>query len=306
MNILIVCCRNIDGVTGCSIIYLADELNLLKCFIRLVRLCDPDMLVGWEVQGCSLGLLAERAANLGVGLLKELSRTPPKVQPHSSKTDAEVDANPDGDGNPKVQELRNSVFSDMIPLETGVTDGVITDEWGRTNGSGLFVGGRIVLNLWRIMRGEVKLGIYTLEAVAEAVLRRRVPRIPWRSLTRWFARGPAQGRHRCIKYFMDRAKLNFEIMDQLDLVMVLFIRFSNFCSNACLDGYKFCINFLTHVSWQLNRTAELARVFGIDFYSVFSRGSQYRVESMMLRLAHTQNFLLLSPSRQQVFLNSCN
>ena len=50
----------------------------------------------------------------------------------------------------------------------------------------------------------------------------------------------------------------------------------------------------------VKRTAELARVFGIDFYSVLSRGSQFRVESMMLRLAHTQNYLMLSPSKQQV------
>jgi DNA polymerase zeta len=51
---------------------------------------------------------------------------------------------------------------------------------------------------------------------------------------------------------------------------------------------------------QINRTSELARVFGIDFFSVLSRGSQYRVESMLLRLAHTQNFLAISPGSQQV------
>lgn len=44
----------------------------------------------------------------------------------------------------------------------------------------------------------------------------------------------------------------------------------------------------------VNRTAELAKTFGIDFYSVISRGSQYRVESMLARLAHTQNLLLVS------------
>lgn len=33
---------------------------------------------------------------------------------------------------------------------------------------------------------------------------------------------------------------------------------------------------------------------------MLSRGSQYRVESMMLRLAHTQNFLALAPSKEQV------
>jgi DNA polymerase elongation subunit (family B) len=57
---------------------------------------------------------------------------------------------------------------------------------------------------------------------------------------------------------------------------------------------------------QVNRTSELARVFGIDFFSVLSRGSQYRVESMLLRLAHTQNYLAISPGNQQVhFCATC-
>lgn len=51
---------------------------------------------------------------------------------------------------------------------------------------------------------------------------------------------------------------------------------------------------------QVNRTSELARVFGIDFFSVLSRGSQYRVESMFLRLAHSQNYLAISPGNHQV------
>jgi DNA polymerase zeta len=50
----------------------------------------------------------------------------------------------------------------------------------------------------------------------------------------------------------------------------------------------------------VGRTSELARCFGIDFFSVLSRGSQYRVESMTLRLAHSQNYLALSPSAEQV------
>lgn len=48
------------------------------------------------------------------------------------------------------------------------------------------------------------------------------------------------------------------------------------------------------------RTGELARAFGIDFFSVLTRGSQYRVEAMMVRLAHTQNYVLPAPSKQQV------
>ena len=43
----------------------------------------------------------------------------------------------------------------------------------------------------------------------------------------------------------------------------------------------------------------MARVFGIKFYSVLDRGSQFRVESMLLRLSKAQNYLLLSISPQQ-------
>ena len=44
----------------------------------------------------------------------------------------------------------------------------------------------------------------------------------------------------------------------------------------------------------------MARTFGIDFFAVLSRGSQYRVESLMVRLAHRQNFIMPSPNREQV------
>lgn len=50
----------------------------------------------------------------------------------------------------------------------------------------------------------------------------------------------------------------------------------------------------------LSRTTESARTFGIDFYSVITRGSQFKVESMMLRIAKPENFILISPSRKQV------
>eukprot|EP00124_Ichthyophonus_hoferi_P001392 Ihof_evm5s71 gene=Ihof_evmTU5s71 len=50
----------------------------------------------------------------------------------------------------------------------------------------------------------------------------------------------------------------------------------------------------------VERTSELARVFGIDFQSVLFRGTQYRVESMLLRLAKPMNFIAISPSRPQV------
>lgn len=44
-------------------------------------------------------------------------------------------------------------------------------------------------------------------------------------------------------------------------------------------------------------------MLGIDFYSVFSRGSQFKVESLMVRIAKAECFMLISPSRKQVLID---
>ncbi|PHJ25058.1 dna polymerase family b protein, partial [Cystoisospora suis] len=48
------------------------------------------------------------------------------------------------------------------------------------------------------------------------------------------------------------------------------------------------------------RTSELARLYGCDFISALSRGSQFKVESVMIRATKRLNFLFVSPSQTQV------
>ena len=45
-------------------------------------------------------------------------------------------------------------------------------------------------------------------------------------------------------------------------------------------------------------------MFGVDFASVMFRGSQYKVESFMFRIAKPESFVLVSPSKQQVGLQN--
>lgn len=248
--------RNLDGISGCKVLVLSEEQHLFNHFIEIICSFDPDILMGWDIQSGSLGFLAERAAHLGIGLLNKISRTP--SQTNVLGRDSDVPAK-----GIISDALPESAVADSVVLE----DAIIEDEWGRTHASGVHVSGRIVLNVWRLVRSEVKLNMYSAEAVAEEVLRRKIPFIPCKVLTRWFSSGPGRARYRCIEYVMERAKLNLQIITQLDMI---------------------------------NRTSELARVFGIDFFSVLSRGSQYRVESMLLRLAHTQNYLAIAPGSQQV------
>jgi len=49
----------------------------------------------------------------------------------------------------------------------------------------------------------------------------------------------------------------------------------------------------------IGRTSEFARLYGIEFENIANRGSQYKVESMMLRLAKPANFIAVSPSTRQ-------
>lgn len=176
----------------------SEEKYLFSHFMKFVCSYDPDIVMGWDVQGGSLGFLAERAAHLGIGLLGNISRTPSETK--------------------IAAETLNNVFPESIADPIAIEDAIIEDEWGRTHASGVHVGGRIVLNVWRLMRSEVKLSMYTIEAVADAVLRRKIPAFHHKLLTKWFSSGPGQGRFRCIEYVMERARLNLEMLNQLDMV----------------------------------------------------------------------------------------
>ena len=60
-----------------------------------------------------------------------------------------------------------------------------------------------------------------------------------------------------------------------------------------------CLRMLNTLNF-FGKTSELARVFGIEFFNVLNRGSQYRVEAMLLRITKPLNFILISPTREQV------
>ncbi|XP_064595699.1 uncharacterized protein LOC135462216 [Liolophura sinensis] len=217
-----------SGVSGLEISYVTDELALFQHFLRLIKRWDPDILVGYEIQMLSLGYLLTRASHLGIDLCTQISRVPDaKEKSHMSAE---------------------------------------KDEYGADHMSEIHITGRIVLNLWRIMRHEVTLNQYTFENVAFHVLHHRLPKYSYRSLTSWFSHRTHLYRWRVIDYYVSRVTGNHELMEQLNLI---------------------------------GRTSEFARVFGIEFFHVLSRGSQYRVESMMLRLAKPLNFIPCSPNIQQ-------
>ncbi len=54
------------------------------------------------------------------------------------------------------------------------------------SGSDVRVAGRVVLNVWRLLRSEVALYSYTFENTMFHVLHRRVPKYEHETLTQWW------------------------------------------------------------------------------------------------------------------------
>ncbi|KAF2476413.1 uncharacterized protein BDR25DRAFT_277501 [Lindgomyces ingoldianus] len=141
------------------------------------------------------------------------------------------------------------------------------DRWGFTHTSTIRVTGRHMINIWRAMRGELNLLQYTMENVVFHLLHKRIPHYLHSDLTAWYTSSKSRDLAKVLQYYISRVQLNLDILEANEIVP---------------------------------RTSEQARLLGVDFFSVISRGSQFKVESTMFRIAKPENFILVSPSRKQV------
>lgn len=144
----------------------------------------------------------------------------------------------------------------------------IRDRWGLNHASGVVITGRHVINIWRALRSEVDLTQYTIENLAFELLNERIPHYSFEALTQmWECPHNSSKVATLINYWMHRVRLNVRLLQKQDYIA---------------------------------RIIEQSRLTGIDFFSVYYRGSQYKVESILFRLCKQESFVLISPSRRQV------
>ncbi|ANZ76042.1 BA75_02457T0 [Komagataella pastoris] len=142
------------------------------------------------------------------------------------------------------------------------------DQWGYTHGSTFKITGRHVLNLWRALTHEITLTNYTLENLVYHILHLRIPHYNYGVLSKWFESENPRYKSLVLNYFTQRVALEVQIINQIQLI---------------------------------SKVTEEAKLIGIDFYSVLSRGSQFKVESLLVRLTKQENLLMISPSKKDVF-----
>ncbi|KAH6917376.1 hypothetical protein BKA70DRAFT_332306 [Coprinopsis sp. MPI-PUGE-AT-0042] len=141
------------------------------------------------------------------------------------------------------------------------------EQWGFRQTSTFQTIGRHVFNAWRIMRSEQTLTIYTFENVVFNVLQRRFPKYSIQTLSGWYRSPKPAHTTRLLHHMLRKTCMVLEILEETEVV---------------------------------TKSAEFARIFGVDFFSVISRGSQFKVESFMFRIAKPESFVLISPSKADV------
>ncbi|TRM66323.1 hypothetical protein BD626DRAFT_613855 [Schizophyllum amplum] len=216
-----------ERLRGLGIQCVDTELDLLNQVVDVVVDLDPDIIAGWEAQTQSWGYLVARGNEYGLDIPDLIARAPAR--------------------------------------RAGNAQGI--DRWGLRKGTTLKVPGRHVMNIWRVMRTELTLSVYSFENVAFHVLRQRVPQYSHATLARWYNSDAPHHTAQAFRYMAQRTVMDLEILEESEVV---------------------------------TKNAEFARVFGVDFYSVLTRGSQFKVESFMFRIAKPESYVLLSPSKIDV------
>uniref|UniRef100_A0A5K4FAI1 DNA polymerase zeta catalytic subunit n=1 Tax=Schistosoma mansoni TaxID=6183 RepID=A0A5K4FAI1_SCHMA len=293
------------------IIWCSTEWNLISWIVYLVQTFDPEILIGYDIERFSWGYLVERANHLGRRTFtRELSRLASDIIncPHchqcidkcikiiqtplttSSLTAATMNSNIVTERNSPwhfntqefVSDLNDLCNCPCNPLYSTTITNKQSDHANNTNinyrliwpcdssagrtGGPFACPGRVVLCFWRILMHEISLYEYSVETVVYHLLREFMPRYTFAQLNEWYINMNGANRWRTIDYWIRRSIVNLRLLNTLDLI---------------------------------GRTSEFARIFGIEFYHVLSHGSQYRVESLLCRIARQSNFILPSPSVTQ-------
>lgn len=209
--------HSIDRLPCQTITRVHSESALLMELVKLIRKWDPDIFAGYEIEMASWGYVIQRSQAIKFDLVPLISRIPSQRVAKFKPSDDE----------------NHSQHEEFIGFEYD---------------SEYKLHGRILLDVWRLLRGEIALTSYSFENIMYHVMHRRCPLYSHEKLTNLWR--DAKTKWIVVEYYLDRVKGTLEILNQLDLV---------------------------------GRTCELAKLFGIQFYEVLSRGSQFRVESMMLR-----------------------
>ncbi|CCE85551.1 Piso0_005157 [Millerozyma farinosa CBS 7064] len=147
------------------------------------------------------------------------------------------------------------------------SEGIQMNRWGYTHSTSYKFNGRHMINLWRVLKSDVSLTSYALENLSQKILHQTFPRYSNKQLSLWLRSSRADNLSFVSDYYFKRIDVGFSLLKSRKII---------------------------------SKTSEQARLTGIDFHSVMNRGSQFKVEAILLRISKPMNVLLNSISKTQL------
>lgn len=138
--------KSFQSLENKTIEFVKDELELIERFSQIIEQYDPDIFICYEMK-LSLYYLIKRAKlKYNLDLLVKLSRIPEQQE--------------------NITRSRSHMGADGSDLPVIV--------------------GRVLLELWKLLRSEITLNIYTFENAIYHVLHERIPHYDLGLLSKWF------------------------------------------------------------------------------------------------------------------------
>ena len=154
------------------------------------------------------------------------------------------------------------IWQDFIPMASRQQQFIVQQTYRYKKLSSVLPG-RIILSTWRLIKSETHFYSYSIQNLAYCCLNIRFPYYSFKNQT--------------ILYSSSKLELYDYIWDVLEY------------SKKLVEHYGI-----------LERNVTLAQIYGIDYESVFTRGSQFRVEAMLKKQIQNTPYLLLSAMKRQV------
>jgi DNA polymerase zeta len=156
----------------------------------------------------------------------------------------------------------NFIWKDFVHLACRQPQFIVQQTYRYKKLSSLLPG-RIILSCWRLIKSETHFYSYTLQNLVYCCLNLRFPSYSFKQQTFIFD----HRRIELVEYIWDCLEYSKKLVEHFGI---------------------------------LERNVTLAQIYGIDYESVFTRGSQFRVEAMLKKQVKGTHYLLLSAMKRQV------
>ncbi|KAK1443909.1 DNA polymerase zeta catalytic subunit [Babesia gibsoni] len=260
--------------------YVSSEVHLLETLRNLILDFDPNIIYGYDIARCSIGYINQRAACIGMmGFIDSISRIIPrwKNRWHNTPTN-------ETDASTKMTHQKSKV------KKTHIKGSEIQP---------LVCVGRLLFDLMDVALRELNMAELSLENIVYNQFGYVMPSIHMFTLNKWLmAKTVSNKSDNGVDGEHSVGDTSSDVLDEPDGCTVVFphqfrcIRYAllrNYAVVATLDKLMYFQKYIT-----------FSRLYGIDLKSTIVRGSQYHVESILVRFTKSSNFILPSPTERQV------